>query len=281
MLKSTRITKYALLLICLITLFACGKGNPEPEDPKGPDGNPIENPDQDPDTEEPPKAVRLPLEIVYGKLTTTFSYYPKSTRLKEISKSTGYRYLFMYDESNRLFEYQAILDDKLLYFSQVAWDNDKVVKIIRFNVDQEFNQTYTPNGYFTVEYDTKNRLNKVQTFDNKKKLVAEKYLEYGENDKLLKVKAGNTVDDDIFDFSLDSNNSLFKNISFASLIYIMHDDIMFSTPNNILSYTSKQKSEEDRSISYVYNSDDYPIQMDVTRNKWKEKHLIKYQEATE
>jgi hypothetical protein len=228
------------------------------------------------------KKVFIPVKIVYDRLTTQFDYLPNTSLLKEIRKSTGYRYVFLYNDQQQLSEYRIYQNDKFSYFAQVARNTEgKITKIVKFDVEPVYQQSYYPRGQYTLEFDHKNQLSKILDFGADKKLIWEKTLEYDDAGNMTKISTDEAGIKTRADLSYDSKNGIYKNISFMPVVFVLHQDAdMLGNGNNILSYSQTLNTEDDRLVTYDYNTDNYPSKMMVTRKSWKETHLVTYIEIS-
>jgi hypothetical protein len=242
---------------------------------------PETGPDTDGESEPVEKKLILPVKMVYDRLTTEFDYLPNTALLKEIRKSTGYRYIFLYDSKNLLFEYQIYQNDKLAYFAQFARDaQDNITKIIRFDVDLEYGHTYFPKGNYQVEFNSKKQLSKIQAYGANKKLMEERNLEYDTQNSLVKITSKAEGMESVANLQYDQKNGIYKNIAYLPLILIVHEDAtLLNSMHNVIRYNDSSNPAEDRTASYEYNPNNYPSKMMVNRKSWKENHLITYKEV--
>lgn len=226
------------------------------------------------------KKIIVPVKIVYDRLTTLFEYLPNTAMLKEIRKSTGYRYVFIYNEQKELFEYRIYENDKFVYFAQIARDAArKITKIVKFDVEPIYQQSYYPRGQNVIEFNQKNQLSKISDFGADKKLIWEKILQYDDHGNIVKIETNQTALKTTASLSYDSKNGIYKNIADMPVIFVLHQDMdMLGNSNNMLDYSQLANTDDDRSIKYEYNTDNYPSKMMVTRKSWKETHLISYRE---
>lgn len=224
------------------------------------------------------KKTILPVKIVYGKLTTEYEYFPGTARLKTIKKSTGYTYQFKYKNDTLPYIYKVLQNDKEIYEIDLIRNEAFIpIRSPRFKIE---GNVYIPEGHDKLYFNESGQLIKAENYAHNNTYQSEKVFGYDINGSMISTSNTIKTPDIQHKLSYDNKNGIFKNLENTFLIYLLHQDILMATPaHNMTSCTSIQQPDDNMSLSYEYNNQNYPVKMTIIRPKWTETHLITYEEV--
>ncbi|MBC8984732.1 hypothetical protein H9X96_02965 [Pedobacter sp. N36a] len=261
---------YLWALCCILLSYSCSKnqGLPDPAKKK-------EKP-KDPEKPVPPgNSVLIPTTIKSQNLLMTFKYEAESNLLTELIQSDGWVTKFFYRKDGTPMEQEYHKDNKLQQkISYVHSKEGMVEKILLFDKSG----TTSTGSYFLVQ-DEKKRTTQLKKLDPRGKLVEEENISYNPQGNIISVLVTNNGNTTAMTSTYDNRPGIYRNIPYFQLLFLIQPQVQsraIYSNNNPLRLDYLPLSITSSSFTYEYNSNNYPSNLDIKKEKHTETLKITY-----
>lgn len=255
-------TKIILFLLALTGVSCSKKKN-------------TKEPEPGPKTEVPEKKQWLPVKLESSQLVINLKYAGNNNQLTDISGSDGYAMSVTYKNNQ---PYELVKSKNQVPFQLVDYVKTKDNEPKARSFDQK-GAVYIPTGSYVLTYDGQGQLVRVKNYQDNGDPLSETVMTYlsGNVSSLTLISNAQTLKAE--NYTSDLKNGIFKHVSSAERLFLESRYFYLKPgPNNVTRISNPKSAADEVSFAYVYNAEDYPSQMTVTKNGLKQVFSISYAE---
>lgn len=261
---------YLCALCCILLSYSCSKNEGLPDPAKK-----QEKP-KDPEKPAPPaNSVLVPATIKSQNLLMTFKYEAESNLLTELVQSDGWITKFLYRKDGTPMEQEYYKENKLQQkISYVLNKEGLVEKILLFDKSGS-----TSTGSYFLVQDEEKRTTQLRKLDPRGKLVEEENISYNLQGNIVSVMVTSNGNTTAMTSTYDEHPGIYRNIPYFQLLFLIQPQVQSRAiygNNNPLRLDYLPLSVTSSSFTYEYNSNDYPLNLNITKEKNTETLKITY-----
>ncbi|MES2457137.1 MAG: hypothetical protein V4594_16405 [Bacteroidota bacterium] len=254
-------TTKVILFLLLLTGISCSKKKTAKE------------PEPGPKTEVLEKKQWLPVKLESSQLVITLKYAGDNNQLTDIFGTDGYSTSITY--KNNL-PYEIVKSRNQVPFQLVDYATTKANELRARSFDKN-GAVSIPTGFYVLIYDGQGQLTGLKNHQDNGDPLSETVMTYVAGNVSSLTLISNAQTQKTENYTSDLKNGIFKHVNSAERLLLESRYFYFKPgPNNVTRISNPKSAADEVSFAYVYNAEDYPSQMTVTKNGTKQVFSISY-----